>query len=239
MFKEIPKKAILNNASWCEAVCKSNRSPGETLKMIWLNKNSVPPLYPNAITLEPISINNNEKVMYRLIDSIPHDNFTVKDSYADLDLASNGFSILFEAEWIVYSDLDYITPKDYSGWKIIKNKVDFEKWNSAWLKKNSTGKEFTLSLLFDKDTHFLGRFLRGEITNGAILYKSNGVFGLSNAFSTTKIDNKMYQDIVCLTRKKISLLPIVGYEREMDLKSAIEAGFESIGHFKVWSKNKI
>lgn len=235
-MESILDKAVKNNAYWCELVCKSQRFTGEFLKMIWINNGKLPAYYPNAITLEPININNNDKVIYRLIDSVTEKGISVKDSFADLELSTRNFSILFNAKWISYTDLDFVTPTDFTGWKIIKNKDDYALWNKSWKRHNEQGEEFATTLLYDKDIHFLGKFRSKEIVAGAILSKSNSVFGLSNVFSSPNVSLSIYSDIICLTRKKITLLPLVGYAQKGDLESALKAGFKGIGSLRVWTK---
>ena len=45
--------AVLNNARWCDAVCRSHGYPGEFTGRLWISARHALPFYPNAITLSP------------------------------------------------------------------------------------------------------------------------------------------------------------------------------------------
>jgi hypothetical protein len=90
--------AARNNAHWCDAVCRANGAPGEFRDAIWLNRHAVPPFYSNAVTLTP----GDAAEQLALIGELAADRtaFSVKDSFATLDLRSLGFEVLFEATWL-------------------------------------------------------------------------------------------------------------------------------------------
>lgn len=91
--------AVLNNALWCDAVCRALDRATVFDRGLWLNLDESPPLYPNAITLS----RNVPAMMERLeaLDAagLPS-GWALKDSFAGLDLAALGFDVLFEASWI-------------------------------------------------------------------------------------------------------------------------------------------
>lgn len=45
--------AVINNARWCDAVCRSHGYPGEFTGRLWISAGHALPFYPNAITLSP------------------------------------------------------------------------------------------------------------------------------------------------------------------------------------------
>ena len=51
-MKDWTRAAALNNARWCDAVCRAHGKPGRFLPPIWVNAETVPRFYPNAVTLE-------------------------------------------------------------------------------------------------------------------------------------------------------------------------------------------
>jgi len=87
-----------NNALWCDAVCRAHGLPGEFLAGLWLNRQPVPRFYSNAITLSPKDPAGQRAWVAHLMTRRPH--FSVKDSFAALDLSSLGFDVLFEATWL-------------------------------------------------------------------------------------------------------------------------------------------
>jgi hypothetical protein len=74
--------AVLNNARWCDAVCRSHGYPGEFTGRLWTSVGHALPFYPNAITLSP-DVTAAEATASQ-DRSRP---FAVKDSFARLDLA--------------------------------------------------------------------------------------------------------------------------------------------------------
>lgn len=45
--------AVANNASWCDAVCRSHSYPGTSGARVWISARHDLEFYPNAITLAP------------------------------------------------------------------------------------------------------------------------------------------------------------------------------------------
>lgn len=84
-----------NNARWCDLVCRSHGVPTAFQDGLWVATRRSPPLYPDAVTLRPgISV----EAVLADIDAGP--GCSLKDSFADLDLAAVGFEELFGASWI-------------------------------------------------------------------------------------------------------------------------------------------
>jgi hypothetical protein len=84
--------AARNNAELCELVCGA----GWFADGAWTSPVRTPPLYPDAVTLRP---GVDPRALLDRVDASP--GCSVKDSFADLDLAPFGFTVLFDAEWIV------------------------------------------------------------------------------------------------------------------------------------------
>ncbi|MER6670412.1 hypothetical protein ABT256_38045 [Amycolatopsis japonica] len=62
---------------------------------VWKSPIRTPPLYPDAVTLAP------DATVAEVLDGIDTSSgCAVKDSFACLDLAREGFEVLFEATWI-------------------------------------------------------------------------------------------------------------------------------------------
>jgi hypothetical protein len=92
----VPKRAAArNNAELCDFVCRSHGVVGTFASDAWTSALRTPPLYPDAVTLEP-RVPASE-VLAR-IDTGP--GCSIKDSFADLDLHADGFEVLFTADWI-------------------------------------------------------------------------------------------------------------------------------------------
>ena len=87
--------AVINNARWCDAVCRAQGLPTRFSDRVWVALRRLADFYPDAVTLSPSA--SPDEVL-RDIDTSP--GCSVKDSFASLDLSSYGFEVLFDAEWI-------------------------------------------------------------------------------------------------------------------------------------------
>lgn len=47
------RSAALNNAEWCDAVCRTHGLPGRILPAAWIQPRIGPPYYSNMVTLSP------------------------------------------------------------------------------------------------------------------------------------------------------------------------------------------
>ncbi|WP_405166876.1 hypothetical protein OG203_18280 [Nocardia sp. NBC_01499] len=90
------RAAALDNAEWCDAVCRSHGLIGELDAAAWTSAKRTPPLYPDAVSLSPRT--SAAELLARIDRSTP--GASIKDSFACLDLSRDGFHILFEAQWI-------------------------------------------------------------------------------------------------------------------------------------------
>src|SRR5690606_22917901 len=87
------QEAALNNAAWCDALCRAHGLPGAFTERAWTNPRRTPPYYTDAVTLSPEATP---------ADVLPHTDATpgasIKDSFTTL--TPPGFGLLFEATWI-------------------------------------------------------------------------------------------------------------------------------------------
>ena len=91
------RAAVANNAAWCDAVCRSHGYPGEFAVRTWISRRHDLPFYPNAITLSPEATAADTQAA-----RAPDRAYSVKDSFARLDLAPAGLAPLFDADWIAW-----------------------------------------------------------------------------------------------------------------------------------------
>ncbi|MFI7452250.1 hypothetical protein ACIBQX_32475 [Nonomuraea sp. NPDC049714] len=88
-------QAALNNAEWCDAMCRAHGFPGVFAPRAWTNPVRTPLFYPDAVTLSPDATLDD---VLPGIDTGP--GASIKDSFATLDLRPAGFEALIEATWI-------------------------------------------------------------------------------------------------------------------------------------------
>ncbi|MFD5412903.1 hypothetical protein [Streptomyces nojiriensis] len=217
------RRAAVNNAVWCGAVCRAHevvaRYEGAGL---WASASRTPPLYPDAVTLEPGAAARD---VVRAVD-IDSPGCSVKDSFADLDLAGDGFEVLFEAQWI-HRPAGAPLPAseaDAAGlvWSEVSGAGELAGWEAA------SGGVFPSVLLGADGVVFLAGRAGGRIVAGGVASTGGGVVGVSNVFGAA------WAGVLGAAAVRWPALDVVGYEHGEDLEAAVRAGFAPIGPLRVW-----
>jgi hypothetical protein len=219
--------AVINNARWCDAVCRSHGYPGEFGGRLWISVGHALPFYPNAITLSP-----DVTAAEATARQDPSRPFAIKDSFARLDLAPYGLTRLFDATWIAVS-----TPPggNESSWDVVTNPGDLVRWEASWAGGEVIGL-FRPALLDDPNCVVLACRQDGTEVGGAIAFTAGGVTGISNVFKSGIADGPLWAGAVRAIARVRPGLPIVGYERGEDLAQARQAGFTVLGSLRVWAR---
>ncbi|QES59229.1 hypothetical protein DEJ51_27720 [Streptomyces venezuelae] len=221
------RKAALNNAQWCDAVCRAHgvatRYEGESL---WAGVRRTPPMYPDAVTLEPAVPAGS---VVRGVDVVSP-GCSVKDSFADLDLAGDGFEVLFEAQWI-HRPAGAPLPEaaeEAAGleWSEVADAGELAAWEAAF-DDDGGDRLFTPDLLREGIVFLAGR-TGGRIVAGAVASTGGGVVGVSNLFGAA------WAGVLGAVSARWPELDVVGYEHGEDLEAAVRAGFTPIGPLRVW-----
>jgi hypothetical protein len=220
--------AVINNARWCDAVCRSHGYPGEFTGRLWISAGHALPFYPNAITLSP-----DVTAAEATNGQGPSRPYSIKDSFARLDLAPRGLTPLFDATWITVP-----TPAggDEPSWDVVTNAGDLIRWEAAWAGGGEVVGLFQPALLDDADCAVLACRRDGAQVGGAIAYTAGGVTGISNVFKSGIADGPLWAGAVRAIARVRPGLPIVGYERGEDLAEARQAGFTALGSLRVWAR---
>jgi hypothetical protein len=240
MLEDRNIRTVRNNVGWCDVVCSAHGNPGEFYEDIWLNRQPAPPFYPNAETLSEPSQRQLDLIDELVATNLPS-GWAVKDSFCLLDLASRGFQVLFEAEWIYLpvSRLKAIAPEaNEMRWKVVRSSRTLAKWESAWSRASSNRSEdriFLPSLLHNKNVTVVAGYHDGRIVSGAIANRSEDVVGWSNFFSPETETLDCASASLAKIADIFPSLPIVGYEHCDQLHNAGSLGFESIGPLRVWT----
>ncbi|MFG2973692.1 hypothetical protein ACGFYY_11880 [Streptomyces sp. NPDC048331] len=221
------RRAALNNAQWCDAVCRahgvSTHYDGESL---WVGARRTPPMYPDAVTLEP-GVPAGSVV--RGVD-IASPGCSVKDSFADLDLAEDGFEVLFEAQWIHRPAAAPIPEPEAEAagleWSEVADAEELAAWEAAF-DNDGDDRLFRPALLRDGIVFLAGR-ADGRIVAGAVASTGGGVVGVSNLFGAA------WAGVLGAVSDRWPELDVVGYEHGEDLEAAVGAGFTAIGPLRVW-----
>lgn len=220
--------AVINNARWCDAVCRSHGYPGEFTGRLWISARHALPFYPNAITLSP-----DVAAAEATAGQDPSRPFAIKDSFARLDLAPHGLTPLFDATWIAVP-----TPADGDdpSWDAVTDPGELVRWEAAWAGDGEVIGLFQPALLDDPDCAVLACRRDGAQVGGAIAYTAGGVTGISNVFKSGIADGPLWAGAVRTMARVRPGLPIVGYERGEDLAAARRAGFTVLGSLRIWAR---
>ncbi|TFV66228.1 UNVERIFIED_ORG: hypothetical protein E4P37_07335 [Bacillus sp. AZ43] len=217
---DVVTAAARNNASWCDAVCRSLGLPARRRPGTWEAGGPPPPFYPDRITLA------RGLSAAVVLEGVPEDAAcAVKDSFGDLDLA--GFTRLFEASWIARRPRGG-RPTGLT-WSVIRTAEELAAWADA---VGSPG-GFGPALLADDSVRLL--HLRG---GGAVaaLNTSDDVVGISNVVAAGADEDQVWAGVAAMMDEEFPERLQVGYERGNDLAAALRAGFEVLGPLRVWDR---
>jgi hypothetical protein len=143
--------------------------------------------------------------------------WSVKDSFAELDLSRSGFEILFEASWI-RSVMPAAGPSSDIFWQ------------------RETQSQSALPLGDADFALFTGR--RGfRVVAGGMLYRAEGVVGLTNVVAEAADAGAVWRSLIVLAAQTFPRLPVVGYESGAELQAALDAGFELGDPLRIWVRS--
>jgi hypothetical protein len=231
------RAAVANNTGWCDAVCRSHGYPGEFTPRTWISSRHSLPFYPNAITLSPDATMADTQAARD-----PDRAYSVKDSFALLDLAPAGLAPLFDADWIAWDPApDRQPPAAGLDWETVDDAAALARWETAWAAGTDVAGLFRPDLLADPGCAILSCHRDGALAAGAIAYTTAGITGISNIFTTelpgeTLPPGTFWRSAVRAVATLRPGLPVVGYERGEDLAAAREAGGRVIGPLRVWTR---
>jgi hypothetical protein len=239
--------AVLNNIRWYKAVFEAHELSSRLDGLVWLSREIPPPFHSNLIVLSA-SVSQTDIEAYVLeLESVPRpDAWSLKDSYARLNLSSHGFSPLFEAEWIWRDPFQSISREAAASlvWAPVVSRAELTKWEDAWSgdARNTSGaritRQFPDRLLASPDHAFFAGRLDGRIVAGGIANRSPGVVGLSNMFSPTAFAEESWVALVSCASAAFPNTPLVGFGRGTELQRAKNVGFAPIGPLRVWCRSK-
>ena len=231
---DLVRTAARNNADWCDLVCRLHGQTGTYHDGGWTVPKRSPPLYPDAVTLDPAA---SIDAILAAIDTSP--GCSLKDSFACLDLASGEFRVLFEAQWIC-READLPSPEAPAGmrWERVRDPAVLRRWERAW---NQYDIDIPPGLfhpsLLDEDTVMMMAGYRDEaIVAGAIANRGATVASVTNVFSADDDLDAAWCGSVAAVAAHVGDLPLVGYERGDDLEAARRYGFAPLGPLRVWIK---
>jgi hypothetical protein len=224
--------AALNNAEWCDIVCRSHGLATRFAGDAWTSPTRAPQLYPDAVTLA--SDASAGDVLARIDATV---GCSVKDSFASLDLSALGFRVLFDAEWIVRAGDTPAPAPAGPRWEQVRGLDDFARWKRAWSGEDGPTAVFRDELLDHHAVSVLAARDGGRVVAGAILNRSERVVGVSNFFAGEQIASACRRGLIVFTAARFPGSTLVGYESGDELAAARESGFEVAGPLRVWIRD--
>ncbi|WP_254393760.1 hypothetical protein [Streptomyces buecherae] len=209
---------------------RSHGLAGEFGADAWTAPARTPLYYPDAVTLAPGA--DRAALVSRVDTAAP--GATVKDSFADLDLAEAGFHVLFDAQWL-HRPASGAARAPGLSWDVVRDPAALRAWALAWDGGDGNADLFRPALLDDPATFVLaGRSADGRVLAGAVASRSDQVVGVSNVFGLDGGPDVAWPGALDTVHELFPTLPVVGYEQGEDLTVAVRHGFEPVGPLRIW-----
>jgi len=231
------EQAALNNAFWCDAVCRTHGIPGEFRDVAWVNTGQVPRFYPNVVTLAGVGqAVAHRKHMEEMLGAGRLVGAAIKDSFQTLELRQFGFKFLFEEQWIhrtaVVPKPEPVVPQ--VRWEAVTDAAALADWEAAWSGSPDGAGIFLPALLADKDVAIIAAYYEDRIVAGAVASRAAEAVGLSNVFVPAEASRQFRSGCVARAVDAFPGLPLVGYEAGAELADMQAIGFEAVGPLTVW-----
>jgi hypothetical protein len=237
IMNEKLKKAILNNNDLYEAVFSAQNISFHRRASVWFALEKPPPLYSNLVTVaedwQP------DEVFDSIAKNFKRENWekwSIKDSFAALDLKSRGFRKLFDAQWL-YLEAAKFSPLKKSfdiEYKIAESEKLLADWRRAWDADEQIAKKiFQPAMLDNPKVYFLAGYRGEKIVTGCLINKTADVFGISNFFAPDS-NIQYWSEIIKAVHASVGSADIVGYERKDLVKKLQARGCAAVGDLTVW-----
>lgn len=218
--------AVLDNIVWCGIVCETHGIRTTLHNQIWKTASKSPTFYPDMITASShVTIEEIKEVIGS------REVFSIKDSFATLDLTPLKYELLFTAEWIYHAPAVSVESAQ-SGWDHVTTEKNLVEWTAAHGSANAIGP----GLLRRRDVKIYMKKKMGNVA-GFIANAGAQSVGISNVFTSVNGDT-IWPDIRNLVSVEFPGVPMVGYERGADLTAALESGWTAVGPLRVWVRNE-
>ena len=201
--------AVADNAAWCDLVCRSAGLPTVLGPDLWSTPRRSPDAYPDAVTLRP---GLPASAVLAAVDDSP--GASVKDSFADLDLAPHGWSVLFEAQWLTRpGGVGRCRGAAVAGRRPRHARALAGRPRFGGDRPGRPRRPGVRLLLADDD--------RGPAAVAALSRSGDGVVGVSNVRVLRGEPEPVWSDLGVLARRELGAHRLVGYESGPDLLPAV------------------
>lgn len=219
------RAAVDASLSWYDALCALHRVPCGIDEDVWCAYAPPPPLHSAAKTVEPTARPD------RALAAVGEEG-SIADSFGAFDLSSEGYRLLFEAQWIHRPAPDVTSRRLPAGWVGIRTAPELR----AWTSRHDTEAVLLPTLLQRSSFRIIGRAVDGDPEGGydagAVLHLCGGVVDVSNVWTVT--EGLDWDELVRAAAATFPERALVGYEYGPDLERASAAGFATVGPQRVW-----
>ncbi len=228
---DIIKRSVANNAAWVDMVMTSLGMPGEFTPVLWQNLHDMPPIFPNADTLDGTETEQLQAIA-ALAQRRKNKAVAIKDAWARLDLHALGFTPLFEAQWLARNADPMPMPmiSDISIERI--NTIDALREFAVACNGEDLAYVYSADLLRPEIAWIAAR-VDGNIVGGVTAVNAIGVNGINNLFAS---DGATERALIQAAVNAFPALPACGYERIEATAPYLEVGFSVMGNLRVWVK---
>jgi hypothetical protein len=245
MFDSRQELAVLNNVYWYRAMFQAHRLACAFDDLMWSSTASPPPFHSNLVVLSPaVDMRRVREQLDTLERTLSAAGFSMKDSFANLDLAACGYEVLLEAKWIWHEPLNNRTTGKSGNWTTLASPDELVLWEDAWwgdAKNTLTGpmtRQFPASLLESPHHRFFAKLDGRTVVAGAIANRSPGAVGLSNTFCLGAPVFDDWAGLMQCVDDHFPGVPMVGYERGGALDVAKASGFVPTGALRIWQRTQ-
>ncbi len=197
--------AALNNAEWCDVICRSHGARTRFDDVAWTSPTRTPPYYPDAVTL--VSDLSIPDLLARIDSSM---GCSIKDSFASLNLTGHGFRVLFDAQWIVCPNTWRLAKVVAPDWELVRDREDIATWVEAWREADGPTDALRVDVLAHDSVAVLAARSGDRIVAGAIATHTSNVVGISNVFAEEGITSASWSGCLALARSLFASSTFVG-----------------------------
>lgn len=221
-------RASANSASWCATVCRAHGIPGTLAVGQWRAAAPPPPFYPDTITLVP------GLAPAEVAAAVPdRAGASVKDSFADVDLAAEGFELRLEARWIWHPQPSADGAPDVV-WDVVDTAAGLAVWAEGSGQAGTFGPQSPGRVLLGReDVRFLLSRDGDVVVGRAALCAAAGVVGVGNVWAGAP---GVWESLAGTAGRLFPGRAVAGYESGPDLAAALAGGFEAVGPLRVWAR---
>ena len=216
------RAAVDASVGWYEDICALHGITTVLRGGLWSAVGPPPPLHSGVVVVEPGV--TADQVLTRLSTTAGG----VKDSFASVDLAAYGWSLLFSASWLHRPPAPPARALP-PGWTVVRTVERLASWTAG----HDTAEVLLPGLLRSGHLAVLERQVDGVAVAGAVARLGSGTVDVSNVHASPGHDLD-WNELAAAVAHLFPDRPLVGYERGDDLDAALAGGCEVTGGLRVW-----